>query len=128
MIRSARSYQWIWLALVLYGWLNAAAYCCLLPLWEGWDEGYHYGYVQELSVRRKLPALLQTDLTLEIWNAYLVVPVSNFIQGYTNAPISFSAYAKLTEDERIHLRRRLEAIDPRLRTQYKKGKWNNEAH
>ena len=116
------------MALVLYGLLNAAAYCCLLPLWEGWDEGYHYGYVQQLSVKRTFPVLRQTDLTREIWNAYLTVPVSNYIQAFTGAPLNFSDYDNLDVSDRMRMRQQLESIDPRLRFESQPGKWNNEAH
>ena len=42
------------LALLGYGLLNATLYTGLLPLWEGFDEPFHYGYVQHLRERNAL--------------------------------------------------------------------------
>ena len=52
--------------LLAYGMLNAAAYCCLLPLWEGWDEPYHYGYVQFVDTNFRFPELGRTTLSREV--------------------------------------------------------------
>jgi len=37
------------LALLAYGLLNATLYTGLLPLWEGFDEPFHFAYVQQLA-------------------------------------------------------------------------------
>jgi len=37
-----------WL-LLTYALINAALYSILLPLWEGFDEPFHFGYVQYLA-------------------------------------------------------------------------------
>jgi hypothetical protein len=103
-----------WTVVVLYGLLNAIAYSCLLPLWEGWDEGFHYGYAQYLSVHRSFPVLLEARLSREIWRAYELAPVSHYLQGYTKAPLNFSDYQRLPESERQHLRQELYSIPTSL--------------
>src|SRR6266849_352164 len=90
-------------AIALYGVLNAAAYSCLLPLWEGFDEGFHYGYVQLLSTTRSFPVLGQAFLTQEIRRSYELTPVSHYLQPYTGAPLNFGAYFALPRSERDDL-------------------------
>jgi len=34
---------------------NAVLYSALLPLWEGFDEPFHFGYVQRLANGRGFP-------------------------------------------------------------------------
>ena len=48
------SKPWL-LALTAYGILNGVLYGSLLPLWEGFDEPFHYAYVQALSTGKSLP-------------------------------------------------------------------------
>jgi hypothetical protein len=98
------------IAVLLYGLLNSIAYSCLLPLWEGWDEGYHYGYVQYLSTHWRFPVLDQTHLSREIWRAYELTPVSHYLQPYTKAPLNFAGYQSLSDAERQQLRHDLRAI------------------
>ena len=56
-------------ALLAYGLLNAALYAGLLPLWEGWDEPFHYGCVQEISRQGRLPVLGRAVISREIWDS-----------------------------------------------------------
>jgi hypothetical protein len=96
--------------LAAYGVVNAAAYSCLLPLWEGFDEAYHYGYVQFLSTHLRFPVLGQTVLSREIWRSFQLVPVSHYIQPFTGAPTNFADYFALSPDEREQRRMQLESI------------------
>ncbi|MGI8743699.1 MAG: hypothetical protein ACR2NN_14215 [Bryobacteraceae bacterium] len=95
---------------VVYGLLSAWAYSCLLPLWEGFDEAYHYGYVQFLSTNWRLPVLGQATLSQEIWHSMELTPVSHYLQPYTHAPVSFSQYFALSPEQRAALRRELESL------------------
>jgi hypothetical protein len=97
-------------ALLLYGVLNATAYSCLLPLWEGFDEAYHYGYVQFLSTNPRFPVLGQAYLSREIWRSLELAPVSHYLQPFTGAPVSFSEYFALPAAERERRRKELDAI------------------
>ena len=54
-VRPAR--PWFRIALLLCGALNAILYAGLLPLWDGFDEPFHYGYVQYLRTHGSLPVL-----------------------------------------------------------------------
>jgi hypothetical protein len=53
-------------ALLIYGGLNAVMYSGLLPLWDGFDEPCHYGYVQWLRSTGSLPYLGRTPVPEEI--------------------------------------------------------------
>ena len=41
-------------AIMMFGILNACLYSALLPLWEGFDEAFHYGYVETLWQTHRL--------------------------------------------------------------------------
>ena len=97
-------------AVVVFGILNAAAYSCLLPLWEGFDEGFHFGYVQSLATSGSFPVLGKTNLSKEVWHSYELVPVSQYLQAYTRAPVNFSDYFATTEEQRKERRHQLETL------------------
>jgi hypothetical protein len=100
----------LFLLLIAYGVINAIAYSCLLPLWEGFDETYHYGYVQYLSTNLRLPVLGPGVLSQEIWHSFEFQPVSHYLQPFTRAPLSFSDYFAKSPEERARLRQQLESI------------------
>ena len=116
------------IALLTYGLLNSIAYSCLLPLWEGWDEGYHYGYVQYLSTHRRFPVLGETPLSREIWHAYELTPVSHYLQAYNKAPMNFTDHAVMPAEERDRLRRGLWAIPPGERLEPQMDKLDYEVN
>ena len=97
-------------AILLFGILNAILYSSLLPLFEGFDETFHYGYVQYVSTHGAFPVLGQTVISEEIWQALQVQPVSHYIQASTKAPTNFTDYYGLSNEQRSVLRKRLESI------------------
>jgi hypothetical protein len=117
-----------WIAIVLYGVLNAAAYSCLLPLWEGFDEGYHYGYTQSLSTTLRFPVLGHTALSREIWRAYQLAPVSHYLQPFTKAPLNFTDYFALSQEERRQRRHELETIPDNYKFEPQMDKPNYEVN
>ncbi|MDP8981769.1 MAG: hypothetical protein M3O35_14400 [Acidobacteriota bacterium] len=116
------------LLLVLYGIVNAAAYCCLLPLWEGFDEAYHYGYVQIVAADLKFPVLGHASLSREIWHSFELAPVSHYLQPYTHAPLNFSDHFLLPAAERAQRRKQLESISPGERLEAQPDKPNYEVN
>lgn len=52
--------------LIAYAFLNAVLYSLLLPLWEGFDEPFHFGYVQQLANGQGLPDPRTTRLSGEL--------------------------------------------------------------
>src|SRR2546423_802132 len=101
-----------------YGFLSAALYCALMPLWEGFDELYHYGYIQNVAKTCSLPRVGKTTLSRELWTSLDFLPVSHYIQPYLERPsTSFEQYFALTAQQRWTLRRGADWIDPAARHQ-----------
>jgi hypothetical protein len=114
--------------LIVYGIVNAAAYCCLLPLWEGFDEAYHYGYVQLLATDLRFPVLGQARLSREIWHTFEFAPVSHYLQPFTGAPVNFTDYFALPAGERAQRRTQLESISTSERFEAQPDKPNYEVN
>ncbi len=88
----------------------------MLPLWEGFDELYHYGYVQHVSTTWSIPVTGKTPLSRELWNSLDYVAVSHFLQPYFQRPSTkFEDYFRLPEEQRIARRRSLDSIPSTLR-------------
>ena len=107
MIASTRAAQ----ILIGFGVINVVLYAGLQPLWEGFDESYHYGYVQELSRHGRLPVLGRTCLSEEIWQSMGAIPVSYRVKENVRRGVSYEEYWRLTADERRAMRDRLQGID-----------------
>jgi hypothetical protein len=104
--------------LFIYGLAGAALYCALMPIWEGFDELFHYGYVQSLAHERVFPVIGQTRVPLELWRSLDDAPVSQNIQSDLGHPgANFGQYFEFSDRERRDRRRRLESIDQALQRQ-----------
>ncbi len=97
----------------LFALFNAALYACFLPLWEGFDEPFHYAYVQSLSAGH-FPVFGQAKVSTEIVDSFNNVPLSRMLSGTTGTP-SFEQWFTMPIGEReIRVAR---TIDPALRNQ-----------
>jgi hypothetical protein len=103
---------WLRIALLVYGALNAILYAGLLPLWEGFDEPFHYGYVQQLSRRHTLPVLGKAVLSQEVAQSFDLAPAGYAVVHNIGRGIAFGEYFQMTAEQRLDLRRRLEQIPP----------------
>jgi hypothetical protein len=103
-------------ALLIYGALNAILYASLTPLWEGFDEAFHYGYVQHLWNARALPIQKRTCLSQEIWQSFPLAPASYIVQRNLPMVTTFDDYFRLSPAERAARRAALERIDAALAT------------
>lgn len=105
--------KWTLRCLLLgYGVLNAVLYAGLLPLWDGFDEPFHYGIVQQWSRHGAAPELGVTVLSREIWDSLAAAPVSGQVRANIGAGTSFPEYFRMPEAQRIQMRSRLEALPP----------------
>jgi hypothetical protein len=102
-------------AIVAFAFLHALLYSSLLPLWEGFDEAYHYGYVQDLALRRELPALERSTLNEEIWRSMQLAPASHLVARNTAGLTSYTDYFQLPESERRRRRDELARLASPLR-------------
>ena len=102
------------LSLLIYGALNAILYAGLTPLWEGFDEPFHVGYLQHLITTHTLPVQKRTCLSEEIWQSFPLAPASYIVQRNLPMVTTFDDYFRLPQAERIARRQRLEQLDPGL--------------
>jgi hypothetical protein len=102
-----RTYRTLLLA---FGIAQAVLYSSLLPLWEGFDEPWHYGYVQYLSTARQFPVLGKTRLSQEVWSSMLVSPVSHVVHSAWTELQPFDAYFQLGPDARARERSVLDTL------------------
>jgi hypothetical protein len=100
------------LLLLAFAFANAILYSSLLPLWEGFDEAWHYGYAQTLGVTRQFPVLGQTRISREVWDSLQSVPVSHVVARAWPELQTFDRYFALTAADRTGERRRVDAIPP----------------
>jgi hypothetical protein len=77
---------------LLFGLLNAILYSALLPLWEGFDEAFHYGYVRDLSAGRGFPVLGRTLLADDVWRSMHRNPVSYVVARSYPTLLTFDRY------------------------------------
>lgn len=117
--------KWPW-ALAVYGCFNCVLYVSLLPLWDGFDEPFHYGYVQELSHHACLPVFGKLSLSREICDSLALSPQSPPVKANLPWVATLDAAFQETPAERV---RRLDALD-RLRPDGAPGgcSLNYEAH
>ena len=90
--------------------LNTALYCCLLPLWEGFDEPFHYAYVESLSANRQIPVLKQTPISAEIRASLDIVPISFILKRNIPGTIAFEDWFSFSRAEQARRIRDLRAI------------------
>jgi hypothetical protein len=98
--------------ILLFGIVNATLYSALLPLWEGFDEAFHYGYVETLSQTRTLPVLGHTRQPAEIDESFRLTPLSHIVQRRIPNTISFDDWFRLSPAEKSQRRAALDAIRP----------------
>jgi hypothetical protein len=96
--------------LLIFGVAQAVLYSSLLPLWEGFDEPWHYGYVQHFAEGGGLPVLGKTSLSKEVWASMLLCPASHIVHSHLPELQPFDAYFKLGPEARGRERRSLETL------------------
>ena len=102
-------------AILLYALAGAALYCGMLPLWEGFDELYHYGYVQYVSTWAAFPIAGRSALSRELWSSLDYAPLSSYIQPYVHRPTTnFQDYFALSDAERARRRQAMDTIPREL--------------
>jgi len=102
-----------WL-LVAYAVLNAALYASLLPLWEGFDEPFHYGLVRDYGRLPSLPVMGDTALDGEVAASLKLTPISHILKRNRGGGITFDEYFRLDAQERAAMRAKLASLKPGL--------------
>ncbi len=106
--------RWLLLA---YALMNAVLYSMLLPLWEGFDEPFHFGYVQYLANGNGFPDPRTSRLSQEVGSSLSLAPASLSVQRNLPEIISYPEFFGWPESERQRTHQRLSQIDPSLRWQ-----------
>jgi hypothetical protein len=101
---------------LLFGIVNAALYSALLPLWEGFDEPFHYGYVETLWRTRHLPILGHTMAPRDVFESLRLAPMSEVVyrrlRGGIPEATSYTAWFLLRETEKKDRRLNLDLLRP----------------
>lgn len=98
--------------LLAYAVLNAISYSALLPLWEGFDEPFHFGYVQQLANGRGFVDVRAASLTKEVAASIPLTPVSSTVKVNLHAAPLYSEFFSWPAARRAETRRALTAIPP----------------
>ncbi len=102
---------------LLFALVNAALYSCFLPLWEGFDEPFHYGYVQSLSVEGTVPVFGRSTVSSEIDRSFQDVPLPRLLSVTLPGSVSFEQWFNLPESDKLQRLARLKNLSPELRNE-----------
>jgi hypothetical protein len=103
--------------LVAYALVNAALYSVLLPLWEGFDEPFHFAYIQQLGNWQGLPDPRTDRLSREVGASLLLAPASQVVKQNLPQLTSYSLYFSWPAPRRSEVQTELRAIPAELRWQ-----------
>jgi 4-amino-4-deoxy-L-arabinose transferase-like glycosyltransferase len=97
----------IWLLFVLRG----IFYSAVLPVWEGYDEPFHFAYLQQLDTTKKIPRP-DAPISHELQQSLHLLPLPWILaQSQLPAPLfSHDQYWKLPPAERAQLQQTLETM------------------
>ncbi len=105
------------LLVLLFAITNAVLYSCMLPLWEGFDEPFHYAYVQSLSVDHRLPVLRHSYVSLEIFESLAQTPLSFILKRVLPGTIAFQDWSALPRVLRREREEAIAGISPQLKNE-----------
>lgn len=103
-----------WL-LLTYALLNAVLYSLLMPLWEGFDEPFHFGYIQTIANGEGFPDPSLTRLSDEIDASIRIAPISPSVERNIHEGVLYSDYFAWPESRQRQSRENLDRIGPSLR-------------
>jgi hypothetical protein len=93
--------------LAVFALLQGLLYCSLLPLWEGYDEPYHYGYALYLASEREFPVVDRTLLQEQIRRSIYAAPASRMNASVLPGLISYRSYFEMEPAARRAMRERM---------------------
>jgi hypothetical protein len=99
-------------AILLFGIVNASLYSALLPLWEGFDEAFHYAYVETLWQTKALPVLGRTLVPRDVSRSFHLAPASYIVHRQTPEATTYDAWFSLPQAEKERRRRELDLLRP----------------
>jgi hypothetical protein len=111
--------------ILMLGVLNACLYSGLLPLWEGFDEPFHYAYVESLWRTHRLPVLGRTLIPSDVSRSFELAPVSYIVHGWIPQATTYDAWFRLPQVEKERRRNELDLLRPEPENS---SRTNYEAH
>jgi 4-amino-4-deoxy-L-arabinose transferase-like glycosyltransferase len=99
----------VWLCFLARG----CFYCALLPIWEGYDEPFHFTFVQYVAAHRSLP-VRSDPVSREVQASLHLLPLSWQQRLHAMDPPIYTqdSYWQLPEAERQALQEQVRAIPP----------------
>ena len=113
--------------LLAFAALNAILYSLLLPLWEGFDEPFHFAYVQQLANGQGLPDARTARLSREVWQSILLAPASDPVKSNLPEVVTYAEYFSWPLERRTRVQQNIRAIPRDYRWQPSDA-GNYEAH
>lgn len=104
----------IWLALILFV-SRGLLHLLVVPMWEGFDEPFHYAYLQYIAEHRMLPPLNAPSVSQEILKSLQLFPTTSHLSHF--APMRFKDFWDLGAADRVRLRQSLDSIEPAAKYQ-----------
>jgi len=98
--------------ILLFGLLNAILYSCCLPLWEGFDEGFHYAYVETLWQTGDFPILGRSLVPLDVVQSFTLAPAGPVVHTWVPEATTYDNWFRLPVAERERRRSALEKLRP----------------
>jgi hypothetical protein len=98
--------------ILMLGLLNACLDSGLLPLWEGFDEPFHYAYVESLWQTHQLPVLGRTLIPNDVSKSFQLAPVSYILHGWIPQATTYDAWFQLPRAEKERRRIELDLLRP----------------
>jgi Predicted membrane protein (DUF2142) len=100
------------IAILSFGIVNASLYSALLPIWEGFDEPAHYGYVESLWQTHRLPVLGRTTFPADVVASFRAAPGSYLMHRWLPETTPYEEWFALSVVEREHRRAALDSLRP----------------
>lgn len=91
--------------------LRGTFYCAEQPIWEGFDEWAHFGYIQHL-VQYGRPPSRSEPVSDELRRSVELVPVSASAAEYSAESLTHDAFWRLPPEERLSRERELRELRP----------------
>lgn len=84
------------------------------PIWEGFDEWAHFGYIQSLAQYRHLPSRTEPVSDM-LRRSVELAPLSASAAEYSRESLTHDAFWRLSTEERLARERQLEGLRPSYR-------------
>lgn len=111
LLRKLSAADWF---IACFALLNTGLYASVLPLWEGFDEPFHYSLVRDYGRLDGLPAVGRSRLDGEVAASLKLVPLSHLMVKNLGGGIAFDEYFRLPAERREEMRSQLAALNPGL--------------